>query len=188
MLRATALWNVYDATGSPATVGLLGLVTFLPAPLLSLGGGVMADRADRKRIVLSAQAVELACALGFAIAAARGALSTTLLFLLYAVNGGAIAFESPARQAVLPSLVAREDLGRAVTVMSTAHALLRVRPGPRWPPPRERRHDLRVRVRGDLARAGLGLRGARHGPRGRPGCGRLLTVELPHGGFPLPSA
>jgi MFS family permease len=101
----------------------LGLVTFLPAPLLSLGGGVMADRADRKRIVLSAQAVELACALGFAIAAARGALSTTLLFLLYAVNGGAIAFESPARQAVLPSLVAREDLGRAVTVMSTAHAL-----------------------------------------------------------------
>jgi MFS family permease len=123
MLRATALWNVYDATGSPATVGLLGLVTFLPAPLLSLGGGVMADRADRKRIVLSAQAVELACALGFAIAAARGALSTTLLFLLYAVNGGAIAFESPARQAVLPSLVAREDLGRAVTVMSTAHAL-----------------------------------------------------------------
>jgi MFS family permease len=123
MLRTTALWNVYDSTGSPATVGLLGLVTFIPAPLLSLGGGVMADRADRKRIVLFAQAVELACAIGFAVADARGALSIALLFFLYALNGGAIAFESPARQAVLPSLVPREDLGRAVTVMSTAHAL-----------------------------------------------------------------
>jgi MFS family permease len=123
MLRTTALWNVYDATGSLATVGLLGLVTFLPAPLLSLGGGVMADRADRKRIVLFAQAVELACAVGFAVASARGALTTALLFVLYTLNGGAIAFESPARQAVLPSLVPREDLRRAVTVMSTAHAL-----------------------------------------------------------------
>jgi MFS family permease len=123
MLRTTALWNLYDATGSTVTVGLLGLVTFLPAPLLSLGGGVLADRADRKRIVLFAQAVELACALGFAIADARGVLSPTLLFLLYTVNGGAIAFESPARQAVLPTLVPREDLARAVTVMSTAHAL-----------------------------------------------------------------
>ena len=123
MLRATAIWDVYASTGSSVNVGLLGLLSFVPAPVLALTGGVVADRADRKRIVLLTQAVELACAVAFTLSRLSNQLPMWLLFALYILNGAAIAFESPARQAVLPSLVQREDLGRAVTVMSTAHAL-----------------------------------------------------------------
>ncbi|MBK8937539.1 MAG: MFS transporter [Polyangiaceae bacterium] len=54
-LRATVLWQVYDLTQSLALLGLVGLLSFLPAPIAALTGGVVADAYDRKRVVLIAQ-------------------------------------------------------------------------------------------------------------------------------------
>lgn len=123
MLRAAVLWDVYARSQSLAYVGLLGLLSFVPSPILALTGGVVADRADRRRIVLVAQAVELGCALLLFGLATLGTLPLPLIIGLYVLNGSAIAFESPSRQAILPSLAPKQDLARAVTVMSTAQAL-----------------------------------------------------------------
>ena len=66
-LRATVLWQVYDLTKSAALLGLLGLLSFLPAPAAALTGGLVADAYDRRRVVLAAQIVELACAAGLTL-------------------------------------------------------------------------------------------------------------------------
>lgn len=122
-LRATVLWQVYDLTKSAALLGLTGLLSFLPSPFAALGGGLVADAYDRKRVVLGAQLVELACAAGLAAVASMSAVPVALLYAIYVLNGVALAFESPARQAMLPRLVTTEELPRAVTVMSTGQAL-----------------------------------------------------------------
>lgn len=123
MVRAAVLWDVYARSQSFAYVGLLGLLSFVPSPILALTGGIAADRFDRKRLVLGAQAVELVSATLLAVFAWMGTLPLPLLMGLYVLNGSALAFESPSRQAILPGLAPKEDLARAVTVMSTAQAL-----------------------------------------------------------------
>lgn len=123
MVRAAVLWDVYARSQSLAYVGLLGLLSFIPSPILALTGGVAADRFDRKRIVLGAQTIEWVCAVLLMLLAWSDGLPLALLIALYVLNGSAIAFESPSRQAILPGLAPKEDLARAVTVMSTAHAL-----------------------------------------------------------------
>ncbi len=123
MVRAAVLWDVYQRSNSLAYVGLLGLLSFIPSPILALTGGIVADRFDRKRLVLGAQAVEFACAALLTAFAWADALPLALLIGLYVLNGSALAFESPSRQAILPGLAPKEDLARAVTVMSTAQAL-----------------------------------------------------------------
>ncbi|HTJ84155.1 MAG TPA: MFS transporter, partial [Polyangiaceae bacterium] len=121
LLRASFLWEIYERTKSPAMLGLAGLLSFLPAPFASLAGGAIADAFDRRRVILTAQTVALLCALGLAFVAGSGGV--VALIALVVTNAVATAFEAPARQAMLPSLVPREEFGRAVTVMATAQSL-----------------------------------------------------------------
>jgi MFS family permease len=122
MLRATFLWQIHELTGSAAWLGVTGLVSFAPMPFASLLGGVAADAFDRRRIVLVTQSISLVAALGLLAFAGRSGAPLAALFGLLAVNAAAMSFESPSRQAVLPALVAREELPRAVTVLSTSQA------------------------------------------------------------------
>ncbi|MBK6513010.1 MAG: MFS transporter [Polyangiaceae bacterium] len=122
-LRATVLWQVYDLTRSLALLGLVGLLSFLPAPIAALTGGVVADAYDRKRVVLIAQGVELVCALGLTALSSTPGAPLAALFGVFVVNFTALSFEAPARQSMLPRLVPREELPRAVTVMSAGQAL-----------------------------------------------------------------
>lgn len=122
-LRATVLWLVYDVTRSAALLGLMGLLSFVPAPFAALAGGLVADAYDRKRVVLFAQIVALACAAGLVALTSLSELPLAWLYATYVLNGVALAFEGPARQAMLPRLVTAEELPRAVTVMSTGQAL-----------------------------------------------------------------
>ncbi len=122
-IRATVLWVVYERTRSTALLGLIGLLSFLPSPFAALWGGLAADAYDRRRIVLGSQVVALSCAALFAVLTSLPSAHIGLLFGVYVLNGAALAFEAPARQSMLPRLVPKEELGRAVTVMSTAQAL-----------------------------------------------------------------
>jgi len=122
-LRATVLWQVYDLTRSPALLGLLGLLSFLPAPIAALSGGLAADAYDRRRIVLGAQLIELACAAALALLNSLTSFPLALLYAVFVLNGVALAFEAPSRAAMLSRLVDKDQLARAVTVMSTGQAL-----------------------------------------------------------------
>ncbi len=122
-VRATVLWQVYDITKSTALLGLVGLLSFIPAPFAALSGGLAADAYDRRKIVLVSQGIGFACAALFVLLNSLSAPSIAWFYLLFVINGAALAFEAPSRASMLPRLVPPEELGRAVTVMSTVQAM-----------------------------------------------------------------
>src|SRR5438477_12811949 len=105
MLRATVAWHVYALSRSAFHLGLIGLVQFLPVPALMLVGGALADARDRRRIMMLAQAVTLACAAGLALATYHDVAGLPLLYAIVLVVGAAWAFDAPSRAALLPTLV-----------------------------------------------------------------------------------
>lgn len=109
-------WHVYLLTKSPLALGAVGLVRVLPIIWCSLVGGVVADAFDRKRLMLAAQSVMLTSAGVLAAVTAVGLSSVWPIYLLTAIASAASAFDNPARQALLPSLVPERDFQNAVSL------------------------------------------------------------------------
>jgi MFS family permease len=110
-------WHVYLLTKSALALGAVGLVRVVPIILCSLAGGVVADAVDRKRLILATQVVMLLSAGALSLIFAGGFLrSVWPIYLLTAVSSAAVAFEAPARQALLPALVPEEDFQNAVSL------------------------------------------------------------------------
>src|SRR5438067_9224013 len=97
-------WHVYLLTKSPLALGLVGLVRVVPIILCSLVGGVVADAVDRKRLIIITQSVMLLSAAVLAAVTASGLQHVWPIYALTALSSAAIAFDNPARQALLPSL------------------------------------------------------------------------------------
>jgi MFS family permease len=90
-------YQIYALTKSPLMLGLLGLVEAIPAITLSLYGGHVADRTDRRAIILVTRSVSLACAVGFALISLDSqAASVLALFAVVFVAGLARGFHDPA--------------------------------------------------------------------------------------------
>lgn len=123
LLRTGILWHVFDLSHSAFRLGLLGIVQFVPALGLVLVGGVLADTYDRRRIMVVAQGGWLAAATVLAVAVRTGHASLPLLYGVVFFVAVCSAFDSPARAALLPTLVPRALLPRAVTLASTNQAL-----------------------------------------------------------------
>jgi len=109
-------WHVYLLTKSPLALGGVGLVRVLPIIVCSLVGGVVADAIDRKRLMLATQAVMLVSAALLAWMTASGLSSIWPIYLLTAIASAAVAFDNPARQAMLPTLVPQKDFQNAVSL------------------------------------------------------------------------
>ena len=123
MLRSGVAWHLFALTGSTFQLGLLGLVQFAPALGLVLVGGALADVRERRGIMLAAQSVSLAAGGALAAATLAGAVRTPLLYAAVVVVAAATAFDNPARAALLPTIVPRAVLPRAVTLAATNQAL-----------------------------------------------------------------
>ena len=109
LAQATVLGKqVYDLTGRELDLGLLGLAEFLPAFVLVLVTGSVADRFDRRKIVACGLSVEVACAVGLAWYAATDPTSTVPIFALVVVFGIGRAFAAPASRS-LPADTVRAD-------------------------------------------------------------------------------
>lgn len=120
-MQATAAhWHLYLLTGSPLALGALGLSRVLPIVVFSLLGGVVADRHDRRKVMLLTQGLMLACVAALAALTLAGRDSVLLIYATYACLGAAQAFDNPARQALVPRLVPLPDLGAAITLNITA--------------------------------------------------------------------
>lgn len=109
-------WHVYLLTKSPLALGGVGLVRILPIILCSLVGGVVADAVDRKKLMLITQGSMLLCAVALAVMTATGLQSIWPIYALTAIASAALAFDNPARQAMLPTLVPAEDFPNAVSL------------------------------------------------------------------------
>jgi MFS family permease len=108
--------QVYDLTRSPAAVGGLGVAVFIPLLLITLPGGTLADRVDRRRLVLAVAVGQMALsAVLFALAAFGGA-SLWSLYALVALGAAFSAVSAPAQQTFIPRLVPREQLGPAMAL------------------------------------------------------------------------
>jgi MFS family permease len=116
MQLVTINWHVYLLTHSAAALGLVGLVRVVPIVLCSLAGGVVADAFDRKRLMLATQTTMLLSAAALAAVTALGLRHVWPIYLLTALSSAATAFDNPARQALLPSLVPEEVFPNAVSL------------------------------------------------------------------------
>lgn len=112
-------WHIYVLTHSPLALGSVGLVRVVPMVLLSMWGGIVADRHDRKRVQFTTQAVMAAIAMLLGLATLFGHDSLWLIYLLTAATAATSAFDAPARQSLVPRLVPAEDLPGALSINLT---------------------------------------------------------------------
>jgi predicted MFS family arabinose efflux permease len=119
-------WLIVTMTGSTLLLGLDAFLGDVPFLLFSLFGGVLADRADRRRILLASQAVQMSSAFLLAALIVFGGLKVWIILTLSFVVGLAQSFGGPAYQALVPTLVDREDVPNAVALNSIQFNLARV--------------------------------------------------------------
>ena len=130
MQNAALLWHVsllVPPEHKGLALGLVGLVRVLPIIFFSMISGVVADAWNRRRVMLSTQSASTAVAIGLAALAYRGVTAVWPIYALAALASGVGAFDMPARNALLPSLVPREHLPNAIslnTIMFQTAAVL----------------------------------------------------------------
>jgi MFS family permease len=116
MTTFAVMLQVYDLTRSSAAVGGIGLAQFIPLLLISLPGGTLADRVDRRRLVLAVTVGQTAIsAVLFALAAVGGA-SLWALYALVAAGSALGAINAPARRTFIPRLVPQGQLSAAIAL------------------------------------------------------------------------
>jgi MFS family permease len=109
-------WHIYLLTHSALALGLVGLFRAGPIILCSLVGGVVADVIDRRRLMIATQTLMLTCSGILALVTFRGLHHVWPVYLLTATASAAWAFDTPARQALLPTLVPAKDFPNAVSL------------------------------------------------------------------------
>jgi MFS family permease len=119
-MQAAAIdWHVYLLTRSPLALGLVGLSRVIPIATLSLWGGVVADRYDRRKVLLATQLTMTVVAVTLAGLTFAGRETRWLLYVLTGLTSAAGSFDNPARQALVPRLVPRDVLPGALAMNLT---------------------------------------------------------------------
>jgi MFS family permease len=116
MQIAAINWHIYLLTRSSLALGGVGLVRVVPIILCSLAGGVVADVFDRKRLMIITQCVMMISAAVLAYITASGLRTIWPIYGLTALASAAMAFDSPARQSLLPMLVPEQDFPNAASL------------------------------------------------------------------------
>ena len=119
MQNAALLWNVsllVPADRKGLALGIVGLVRVVPIVIFSMISGVVADASDRRRLMLLTQSGSAVVALGLAWLAFSGNTSVLPVYALAALSSAVGAFDLPARQSLVPSLVPRHDLPNAISL------------------------------------------------------------------------
>ena len=124
--RIAQAWLVLDLANSPAALGVLTVFQFLPAMLLSLVAGVVADRVGKRRLIMITSTLEALQALVLAAVTLGGHAQVWEVYLLALLLGLFTTFETPARQAFVSDLVPRDDVQSAVALNSSVFNAARV--------------------------------------------------------------
>lgn len=117
---------ILQLTDSALVLSLVIATRLVPILLFGLLAGAIADRYDKKRILMSTQFVSLGCHLFLGIVAISGLVEVWHVFATAAVAGTAMAFNQPVRQSLIPMTVPKEDLLNAVALNSTALSFMRI--------------------------------------------------------------
>ena len=126
MQKVAQGWLVLTITGSPFWLGVDAFLGDAPFLAFSLFGGVLADRAERRRILLASQVVQMGCALTLMGLVLTGRVTLSSILSLSFVSGFAQAFGAPAFQSFFPTLVPDEEVPKAIALNSIQFNLARV--------------------------------------------------------------
>lgn len=121
MLAVAVGWQTYEVTRDPLALGVVGLAQFLPFFLLVLPAGQIADRADKRLVLIGAYACEVISAAVLLWFSLRGMQAALPIFIAMAFFGAGRAFWMPTGQAITPSLVPPALFPRAVALNSTLY-------------------------------------------------------------------
>lgn len=111
-------WLIYRLSHSAFLLALDQFLGGIPIFLFSLLGGVVADRKERRKILLGSQYVQMSCAAVLTVLVATGHIQVWHMLVCSFISGVAQAFGGPAYQALIPSLVDREDMPNAIALNS----------------------------------------------------------------------
>ena len=106
-------WQVYDLSGSPTALSIVGVAWTLPLALFVLLGGVVTDRVERRRVMIAADLVRAFAVAVIGILSVTGAVELWHLVVMAAVFGTGEAFFGPAFSSIVPQIVPRELLLQA---------------------------------------------------------------------------
>jgi MFS family permease len=121
MMQGVAVgWQIYDLTGNPLDLGLVGLVQFFPLIAMSIIAGQVLDLFDRRMIAGVCQIGKALAALLLAVGTAQGWLGREAMFAILFLSGTARAFEIPTMHSLLPGIVPVTLLPRAIAASATA--------------------------------------------------------------------
>lgn len=116
-------WQIYEMTGSAWSLGLIGLAGFLGVIIFALPAGLLADKHDRKKILMISQMIP--CIFAFILAAATlwGWATPWLIYSMVFLTFAARTFQGPARQAIIPQLVPSDFLVNAFSLQTISRQL-----------------------------------------------------------------
>jgi len=119
-------WLVMELTSSPLSLGLVNLFRAIPVLILMPLGGVIADKWERRRILMVMQALSMLLALALGILVTTGYGEVWPVYVIAVLRGMVTAFNTPAQQSIISDLVPRKDLANAVALNSATIHLTRV--------------------------------------------------------------
>jgi MFS family permease len=119
-MQQTAMsWFVYEITDSKLLLGVVAAVGSAPMMLFSIWGGTLADLYPKRSILFATQTAQMLCAFLLAIGAWAGFATPFFIIVISALNGIAMGFDMPARQAFTVEMASREDLLNAISLNSS---------------------------------------------------------------------
>src|SRR5258708_16293160 len=119
-MQQTAMsWFVYQITNSKLLLGVVAAIGSGPMMLSSIWGGSLADRHPKRSILLATQTAQMICAFFLAAGVWAGFATPSFIIVIAALNGLAMGFDMPARQAFTVEMTSREDLLNAISLNSS---------------------------------------------------------------------
>jgi len=112
-------WLVYDLTGSAVLLGTVNFATQVPILLLAPLAGTLADRMDRRRLIMATQATLMILAFILAALTLAGIIAVWHILVLATLQGIVNSFDMPARQSFVVEMVGKDDLPNAIALNST---------------------------------------------------------------------
>jgi MFS family permease len=119
-MQQTAMsWYVYQITNSKLLLGVVAAMGSAPMMLSSIWGGSLADRHQKRSILVATQTAQMICAFLLAAGVWAGFATPLFIIVIAALNGVAMGFDMPARQAFTVEMTSREDLLNAISLNSS---------------------------------------------------------------------
>jgi len=125
MQRVAVGWLAWELSRSGAVLGLVAFADLASTLMVGPFGGVLADRFDRRRLLMIGQSANMVLSFILAALTASGLMTVPLLVLIIGINGAVIGINQPARLSLISSLVARDHLPTAVAINSLVFNLAR---------------------------------------------------------------